>query len=234
MRCAICDRILIGTYLMDLWGQKICPTHNVQYCASCGRFAKPSDIHLTDGRHICTHCQPGIVHTTQHIQWVEQQVRDMMLKIGFNNLPTNIPIQLVTPQEIARINGSGIINLNQAGLTHYKGTSNGFSVRKQYTIYILNHLQKIKFAAVFAHELLHAWQYEKNISLSAPMTEGLCNLGAYLVLQRIDQEMARMLMKQLETDRDPVYGDGLRKVLALYKQLGSVNNLVEYLVKNKM
>jgi hypothetical protein len=41
-------------------------------------------------------------------------------------------------------------------------------------------------------------------------------------------------MKQLETDRDPVYGDGLRKVLALYKQLGSVNNLVEYLVKNKM
>ena len=66
------------------------------------------------------------------------------------------------------------------------------------------------------------------------MTEGLCNLAAYLVLQRIDQEMARMLMKQLETDRDPVYGDGLRKVLALYKQLGSVNNLVEYLVKNKM
>ena len=66
------------------------------------------------------------------------------------------------------------------------------------------------------------------------MTEGLCNLGAYLVLQRIDQEMARMLMKQLETDRDPIYGDGLRKVLALYKQLGSVNNLVEYLVKNKM
>ena len=233
MRCTICNTILFGTYLVDGWKQPICATHKVEYCASCGRFVKPTDIHLADGRCVCSYCQPGIVHTPQHIQWVEQQVRTMLAKHGFVGLPTNIPIQIVTPQEMAKENRTGIINLNQAGLTRYSGVSGVSSIRKEYKIFVLNYLQKIKFAAVLAHELLHAWQYEKGISLSAPMTEGLCNLGAYLVLEEINQEMSRVLIKSLEDDHDLIYGDGFRKVLALYKQLGSVNKVVECLVRNE-
>lgn len=232
MKCAICNKILWGTFLVDSWGQKICSKHKVEYCTSCGRFVKPTDIHLSDGRCLCSFCKSSIVVTPQHVSWVNQKVRDILLKIGFGALPMNIPIQIVTPQEMAKLNGTGVVNFNQAGLTKYRKISSASSSKKEYRIYVLDYFQKVKFAGVLAHELIHVWQYEKDIALSTQLTEGLCNLASYLVYKDINTDLSRMYIKFLQEDHDPIYGDGFRKVLALYQQHDSANELVMYVLKN--
>lgn len=230
MRCLICGKILLGSFFVDSWGQKMCSTHKIEYCTSCGRFVKPTDIHLLDGRCLCSFCKSSIVVTSQHINWVDQKVRAILLKTGFGVLPLNIPIQIVTPVQMSKINGTNIVNFNQAGLTKYRSISSTLSsLKKEYKIYVLDYFQKIKFAGVLAHELLHVWQYEKGISLSSQLTEGLCNLASYLVYEDINTDLSRMYIKFLQEDSDPIYGDGFRKVLEVYKRKKNIIDTVNFL-----
>ena len=55
-RCAICDKPLVGSCRMDKWGQKACVEHDFLPCSNCGRMTRPDDIHLPDGRHVCSFC----------------------------------------------------------------------------------------------------------------------------------------------------------------------------------
>jgi hypothetical protein len=102
---------------------------------------------------------------------------------GINDLPKDIPIQLVTPAEMAKLNHSGQINLYQPGLAQTAKTIGVFGSHCKHTIYIFDYLPKIKFAGVLAHEMLHVWQNEKGIALSPMRTEGFCNLGSYVVYE---------------------------------------------------
>ena len=131
---------------------------------------------------------------------------------------------------MSKINGTNIVNFNQAGLTKYRSISSTLSsLKKEYKIYVLDYFQKIKFAGVLAHELLHVWQYEKGISLSSQLTEGLCNLASYLVYEDINTDLSRMYIKFLQEDSDPIYGDGFRKVLEVYKRKKNIIDTVNFL-----
>ena len=88
-------------------------------------------------------------------------------------------------------------------------------------------MPKIQFAGVLAHELLHVWQNEKGISLPPPLTEGFCNLGSYVVYKSIGNELAIRMIKNLENDPSPVYGDGFRKVFEVYKREGDLNKTMK-------
>ena len=226
MKCVICGNEIRGRYLVDVWQQPMCAGHNIEYCSSCGRFVKPGDLHLPDGRCLCSYCVPTIVRTQQHIEWVEQRVRPMLAKNGIGDLPASIPIKLVSPAEIARLNGSAQVNLNQQGLTKSSKSMSILGTKCSHTIYMQDNLPRIRFAGVLAHEMLHVWMNEKGITLQPMLTEGFCNVGSYIVFKAIDNDLSLHMIKLLEQDRDPVYGDGFRKVVEFYRKNNSLTQVM--------
>ena len=229
MKCAICHTDIKGRYLIDAWGQLICAEHKAEFCSSCGRFIASTDLHLADGRCLCPHCRPSVVSLPQHVEWVEKRVRTILSSRGITDIPAVIPIKIVTPNEMARLNGSRQLNLFQPGLTQTTKLMGLFMSSCKHTIYIFDYLPKIQFAGVLAHEMLHAWQNEKGISLLPAYTEGFCNVGSYVVYEAINTDLARFLIKRLKEDPSPVYGEGFRKVVAVYKQKMNLQEVIHFI-----
>lgn len=227
MKCSICNTDIIGRYLIDAWGQTICADHKKEHCSSCGRFVRPADTHLTDGRCLCAYCLPSVVRLPEHIAWVETRVRSILASHGISDIPKDIPIRLVSPTEMSKLSGSRHINLSQPGLTRTLKTMGLFFKHFSHRIYLFDYLPKIQFAGVLAHEMLHVWQNERSISLSSKYTEGFCNVGSYVVYSSINTELSRCLIKQLEEDPDPVYGDGFREVVNVFKLKKNLCNTIE-------
>lgn len=231
MRCAICNNIIIGSYYTNEWGQAVCSSHSpVASCSSCNRFVKPTDRHLPDERWICAACQPSIVSQPWHIEWVDKKVRQILAAKG-----AVIPaaqIRMIPPAEMARLNGTNQINLFQPGLTYTQQTFNPLSSTQQHTIYVFDNLPKVQFAGILAHEMLHAWQNERRISLPAHLCEGFCNVGSYVVYQAIGNDLALHFIKRLEQDPNPVYGEGFRKVAAVYRRKGNLTETMNVLTQH--
>ena len=82
----------------------------------------------------------------------------------------------------------------------------------EHRIFILHSFQRIKFAGILAHEMLHAWLNERQNNKSKKEIEGFCNLGSYLYYTNCKDERAKYLIKQMEDDPNPIYGDGYRKM----------------------
>lgn len=231
MKCMICDTEIRGRYLIDAWKQSVCDWHKIEYCSSCGRFVKLSDLHLPDGRCLCSFCHPSIVHLSQHIEWVEKRVRSILSSCGITDIPQNTPIRLVSPIEMAKLSGSKQINLFQPGLTRTSKMVGLFVSRCNHTIYIFNYLPKIQFAGVLAHELLHVWQNEKGILLPSSYAEGFCNVGSYVVYDAINTDISHYFIKRLAEDPNPIYGDGFRQVVDIYKKMKSLRLTMDHIKK---
>lgn len=231
MKCTICDTEIRGCYLIDAWQQPICASHKVEYCFSCGRFVKPSDLHIVDGRCLCSFCYPSIVALPKHIEWVEKRVRSVLSSQGIADIPQSFPIQLVSPSDMSKLTQSKQINLCQPGLTQTIQMIGLGGARINHYIYIFDYLPKIQFAGVLAHEMLHVWQNEKGISLPSPLTEGFCNVGSYVLYQSINTDISHHFIKKLEENHDSVYGDGFRQVVDIYKKTGNLKLTMEYIKK---
>lgn len=220
MKCTICNEEITTSYRTNRWKQATHSYHDIHCCASCSRFVKPSDICLSDGRHICEFCAPAIVKSQQQIEWVEQQVRPILAQNGIKNLPANIPLEIVTTSGMAKIQHRREINPMQLGLTLTKGIFGLLMRSMSHHIYILEGLHKILFAGTLAHEYLHVWQNEHSIKLPPPRCEGFCNLGSFVIYRSIGNELAHFLYEQLRDSPDPIYGDGFREVKAIYDNAG--------------
>lgn len=234
MKCIICDEEIRGRYLTDFWHQTIHDFHKVEHCFSCGRFIKPNDTHLADGRNICAFCSVSIVSMTQHINWVDSRVRDILKVNGIEDMPGKIPVEIVTASRMAELNHSSTADANHYGLTQTFQTSSLFVTQCSHTVSILNSLPKIFFAGVLAHEYLHVWQNEHRIHLPPPYCEGFCNLGSYVVYKSINVDLSRYYIKRLEEDANPVYGDGFRKVKKIYEGVGNLRQTMSVLKTKKV
>lgn len=137
MKCSICNTDISGRYWIDAWGQTICADHKMNHCSSCGRFVKPTDTHLTDGRCLCAYCLPSVVRLPEHIVWVETRVRSILASHGISDIPKDIPIWLVSPTEMSKLSGSRHINLSQPGLTRTLKTMGLFFKHFSHRIYLL-------------------------------------------------------------------------------------------------
>lgn len=92
------------------------------------------------------------------------------------------------------------------------------------TLGVVNMLRNVKpsrFCEIFAHELLHIWQFEHGYYDVEPSKyEGFCNLGSYLFLMHVATEGCYKCACGMLMNPDPVYGQGLRDMLAVYQQSG--------------
>jgi len=230
-KCYICLQPLAGTYHFDVWDHKMCASHynkDVIACSSCYGFTKKDNI-LPDGRILCKVCFDTAIKPGDSVESVKASVINNLNRVGFDDLRIeDITIEIVSAQKLAEIRKSPI-NLQNKGITMSKtttATSFGFFTGKntrqtfRHRVYMLTHLTKIEFAGTLAHELLHAWQVQNGINMSPKMTEGVCNMGTYLMYTSLPGSLTKILLKSLNESNDPIYGDGFREVFTIYNDIG--------------
>jgi hypothetical protein len=232
VKCVICGQYIIGRYTIDSWKQAAHDFHKISFCFSCGRIIVKNGLILTDTRHLCEQCQPSVVKSKQDIEWVDKKVRKILVAVGFDDIPQNIPIEIVDSLQLMKIQGNKEIDANQRGLALYTKISSNGITKTEHKVYILDHLPKIPFAGVFAHEILHVWQNDKGISPPRDICEGFCNLGSFAVYSDINNPTALNYIEQLEKSPDPVYGEGYRKVKR-YLDKNGWQALIAKIEKNK-
>ena len=160
------------------------------------------------------------VHDDSDIQAAYKSVISQFNRVGITNISNDIPINLV-----------GLKQLNQeAGeLSHVKlkGFTRIDPILKMITqpvnsfqIFILFGLPRIEFEAVLAHELLHVWLHENNITLSLTSTEGFCNLGSYLIYNNDHTHFSSIHLKAMAASKDKIYGKGYREMKVQLEKLG--------------
>lgn len=213
-QCDVCGEGILGSYIIDSWGNKGHDSHSC--CSSCGRLiskkTSKGGFAYEDGRFICGFCDKTVVHRSWTINRCKRKILKQLLKVGFKDIPADVPIQLVDQNEFTRRTNS----LHVKGLTVTQ-TQQG---TMQHKIYILHGLPQIEFEAILAHELLHVWQNEHGFKISSRHSEGLCNLASYWICQQEKSELALHLMENLKKNPDPIYGQGFRLMLKRWEKLG--------------
>lgn len=213
MDCIYCGTPIVGTYCKDPYGQAAHAEH-AKMCFCCGRFVVAGTPQMADGRFQCEDCRRKEVSKDEHIAWVDKRVRDMLARHGITDIPKQVSYELVVPK---------VVPGRKPTATHQMGqtvtTVTGWQMRHR--VRMLNHLHRIVYAGVLGHELLHVWQNEHHIHLSEELTEGFCNLGSWVVYEQIGTAVSKAMMEKLLKDPTPIYGEGFRRVKALYDKLGT-------------
>ena len=116
---------------------------------------------------------------------------------------------------------------------HSKESIKGYTYfnNQKYIIEILWGLNQLEFEAVLAHELLHVWVDYNNIKLNKSKLEGFCNLGAGLVYDNYNLELAKVLKSSMKKNDDPIYGKGYKYMSSLL-EIHGWNELTNMLLHN--
>lgn len=228
MICNICNKPLTGSYLVDVWNNKICEAHfnkDAVHCDSCTAFTRKEHV-LPDGRVLCKTCYGSVIKSGDSIENVKNFVVNALFKAGFYDLRIeDISFEIVTAQKMAEIRRTPI-DLQVKGFTWSNVTTSSLygilTTRKEFKhiIYMLTHLTNVEFAGTLAHEMLHAWLTQNGVIMSQKKVEGFCNMGSYLVYSSMQGEFAKMQLKSLHESPDLIYGDGFREMHAHYERLG--------------
>lgn len=205
-KCFLCGKQIQGKYYYDWEHHCVCAHHTIVRCASCGQFCNSRSKDIGMGLRVCSHCIQYRVEREDgrriidYIQGIYE--RTPMGRINVCHL------KMVDAETLYQMTS----DINARGLAR--------SVDSDYTIFIYRELSCVSFAQVLAHEMLHIYQYSHHIHPEKSKCEGFCNLGSYVVLKVINNKEAKAAIDTLLANPDPVYGDGFRHLLAIYKQGG--------------
>ena len=214
-KCVVCGHTPAKgmAYYRDHMGNVACGHHQIPVCFACTAMCNPAtSIDVPNYGTICRECASKSIDPDIAIRLVEY-VHRFYKKLGMS-FPGH-KLQLVSVKEMFGLVSEDLGGSVPAALGLAYNKSEGV-----YRICVLRNLSKIAFAGTFAHEILHLWQYGKHISAPAPVCEGFCNLGEYLLLSTIDKAEAQRRMSNELTDPDPVYGEGFRSLKVLYDAHG--------------
>lgn len=216
LMCLICQKPIEGEYIVDYWGNKAHKKHGIftktSLCECCGRIISDKTSNggfkTNDGRLICGICRTDFVTETFQISMLKREVEALLGSVGII-IPSIEDIILTDKSSIKKLSALG----DSLGFANTKKTTqNDEIINIEHTIYILHSLQRIQFLGVLAHEMIHTWLNQNLIELPKEETEGFCNLGSYLVYKNRQDDISGYLMKQLEENKDAIYGDGYRKM----------------------
>jgi hypothetical protein len=219
LRCALGDGIIDGKYLRDHWGNVYHLSHerDADQCDYCQRFISGAltggGYEYDDGRIICGLCARSAVNDVDKGEKLMAEVARHLRRIGLTVDLESIRLRLVGLERMRRLAAASSHDLK--GYTHYiryssstEGESDSIS-----TVYILHGMPRVDAIATLAHELTHVWQLtEGRKENDDALCEGSSNYAGYLVLKEYPGPETEFLIKKMVENRDPVYGEGFRRV----------------------
>lgn len=225
IKCVVCKQTIIGEYTIDSWGNTAHKSHNnrpTEFCNSCYRVIEESPIFkskaLLDGRKLCFQCSLTKVESLAVAQKSFKEIKDIYSKFKLLNIPDGVKLQLVSLPEIKRVAKTTSNSIRGLTTTQYTVLMN--HRKYSYSIYVLNSLPKLEFEAVLAHEMLHVFLIENNITLPHHKMEGFCNLGSYLIYARDRSKHGQVMLAHMEKNPDHAYGVTFREMKSILLKFG--------------
>ena len=225
LRCAVCDGIIQGQYILDHWGNGYHLRHQgeVTQCTFCQRFIVGSladgMVRFDDGRFLCGICSATMVVRHGEARVLMEQVAKMLRPYGLKVDTERIELHLIDRREMREL--SPVRSGHTTGFTDIQSTRNLFGwVRvRRIQIYVVGGVPRTDMMATLAHELTHVWQfYNAHPKMDRAVSEGSCNYASYLVLRKLGDSEADYLIESMLKNQDPVYGRGFRRV-KIYSEL---------------
>lgn len=226
-RCAYCQKPLLGKYLLDAWGNKYCPHHQQEYprCSFCGRLIPPEQ--QTQGWNVygserCAVCRSTAIDVIEQAQPLFQQCKQWIAGQGFRF--NQLPLRLELHERAVLIGMLGGRSVNHPlGVTlssRYVQGNYALSSRVE-GVAVLQGMPATLFSGVVLHELGHVWLTVHGIeNLPLWAEEGFCQLISHRYYSGLNTPEARYRASSLESESDPIYGDGFRSVRARAEQMG--------------
>ena len=176
---------------------------------------------MPDGRHICPRCHQTAIYDQARGREIFERVASVVtnqLGLGLN---VGADFTLVDHQHLQRLamEANGVSNTDPARVV-------GLFARKghQRVMYLLSGLPQISFIQVAAHEWAHAWEGENCPLMRDPLLrEGFAEWVAHKTLRVLGAIKKVALMERQEG----LYGEGLRKMLAL-EQRGGAGGVLDF------
>jgi hypothetical protein len=132
-------------------------------------------------------------------------------------LPTRLVLRPATTlRQAGLFDGSP----DQLGVTHFSHDATG-RVVGELVIGIASGLPQAQFIRVLAHEYAHALlagSAARGVQL--PTTEGFAECLAFSAVEGLGDRLGGVILKQIATNADPVYGQGFRSVRPVIQRLG--------------
>lgn len=234
-RCIYCQQPLLGKYLVDVWGGKYCPHHQTQYprCSFCGRLI-PQEQQTAGwrayGSERCRVCRLDAIDAIEQALPLFQQCKRWIAGQGFrfHQLPLRLELHdraalldMLHGRAVNHPLGVTLSSRRIQGGRAYSSSIEGVAV--------LQGMPAMLFAGVVLHELGHVWLTVHGIESLPPWgEEGFCQLISFTYYTDLETPEARLHASSLESERDPVYGEGFRRVRALAGGAG-LKHIVEVL-----
>jgi hypothetical protein len=224
--CAICGKEIEGKYLRDFWGNDYHYGHRNSHpaCDYCGRLMsrRSSDgaFSFDDGRKICGLCKADAVEEKETGLRILYEARDLLEKAGIVLRPFNPSFSLLDRNTLKKYSKSG----EEQGFTHAAKKSDGAGniLELKIRVFVLHGLPYEAFLATAAHELMHAWIHLNGRNDAKKwLKEGSCNMAAFLALRQKRSLKAEYQIRQMQEQRDRVYGKGFRKVRRFVQRRGT-------------
>lgn len=225
--CTLCHKPFVPgqPYLINSWGEPFCQEHLQQYpmCFACQRLVLPGQGRTyPDNGVICQVCCQTAINTKEQAKPIVEGLANWLSQCGLRFKGLRLKIEVLDSIALAHKHGQNqpegrILGNFRRILQVY----NDHERRIVDGITLLQGLPQELFEGTVVHELGHAWLYLAKIDhLPRWQEEGFCNLLAYILHKDRPTPEARWQVKVLENDPDPIYGEGFRRVRALFKKHG--------------
>ena len=239
-RCSICgtglDQVIT---LVNAFGRKIycCPQCSKK--PSCYFCSLPTgNAPIRDGRVICTKCRSTAVTNSGQIRRLFSDLREALAKHYNFNKTHHIELIIVDKNRLqqeaknvyAPENGRNMALMRYQKRTVTKRLPNG-STRQIITdekcrIYVLHSVPLDLLTDALVHELTHDHiRHKVGEVMDLAGEEGYCELVASLYNKKIGRQY---INSAKESNKDPIYGDGYRKMRDIYRRTGSLKKTLEY------
>ena len=210
--CVLCGDPLKGTFRVGPQGEAFCKHHPEQeaYCHACGTVTPGG----ASREGFCPGCAAQILQEGPGAQALLAEVQACLRGHGLPWWPQPFPVRLVSRQELRSQPGIGDDSLR--GLIHQRLQidTRGQTARQITGIHLLRGQPTVLQGSVLAHELGHAWVFQRGLELPREVEEGFCEFCSYLWLCSSRDPRAAFLIKRIADNTQPIYGDGFRKVHA--------------------
>ena len=168
----------------------------------------------------CPTCRASAIETIEQarpifkhlIRWINAQ------GLVYNNLP--LSLELVDRLRLAQLlkGRAGTAGTDSLGVTmSTTHTLNGRVASTEVNgVAVLEGMPSTVFQGVTIHELGHVWLIVHDIkNLSSWAEEGFCELLSYRYYTQLNTDESRYHVRSIESNPNPVYGEGFRRVRAI-------------------